>query len=199
MWCKGDAALALAGQSAQGSPTRKHRRTAPSSTRSASKGRFSNSLSRLSATEAPKSSPPALPVDTSDRLAHLVRDAGKLLSRALQMRSAQYSIAYGHWTFLRTLEKGWNQPDGAEPIGGRNDALDIRCGSINRATRLHRSNAEARQSEEDLYLSKRTGRVLEHDLVPLAIEVNNIATSGPTKREIVDFRKYTDQHAREAR
>ena len=44
-------------------------------------------------------------VDLSDRLAHLVKDAGKLLARALQSRLAERSIAYGHWTFLRILWK----------------------------------------------------------------------------------------------
>src|ERR1700761_2812031 len=60
-----------------------------------------------------------LPIDTTDRLAHLVKDAGKSLSRALQVRLAQRSIAYGHWTFLRILWKrdGISQAELSELAG----------------------------------------------------------------------------------
>ena len=39
----------------------------------------------------------------NDRLAHLVRDAGRSCVRALQMRLEEHSVSFGHWTFLRIL------------------------------------------------------------------------------------------------
>src|ERR1700719_541880 len=39
----------------------------------------------------------------SDRLAHLVKDAARSMVRALQMRLAEHSVSFGHWTFLRIL------------------------------------------------------------------------------------------------
>src|SRR5213595_3014215 len=38
-----------------------------------------------------------------DRLAHLVKDAMRGMSRALQVRLAEHSVLLGHWTFLRIL------------------------------------------------------------------------------------------------
>ena len=39
----------------------------------------------------------------NDRLAHLVKDATRGLTRALQMRLTEHSVSFGHWTFLRIL------------------------------------------------------------------------------------------------
>src|SRR6202171_5138299 len=39
----------------------------------------------------------------NDRLAHLVKDAARAMVRALQMRLAEHSVTFGHWTFLRIL------------------------------------------------------------------------------------------------
>ena len=39
----------------------------------------------------------------NDRLAHLVRDAGRAYTRALQLRLADHGVPFGHWTFLRIL------------------------------------------------------------------------------------------------
>src|SRR5712691_8998614 len=39
----------------------------------------------------------------NDRLAHLLKDARRGLSRALQGRLARHSVSYGHWTYLRIL------------------------------------------------------------------------------------------------
>src|SRR5665647_483039 len=39
----------------------------------------------------------------NDRLAHLIKDATRGLTRALQMRLTEHAVAFGHWTFLRIL------------------------------------------------------------------------------------------------
>src|SRR4029453_19627735 len=38
-----------------------------------------------------------------DRLAHLVKDAVRMLDRALQRRLARHRVSSGHWPFLRAL------------------------------------------------------------------------------------------------
>jgi len=38
-----------------------------------------------------------------DRLAHLVRDAGRAFNKRLQVRLQKYNVSFGHWTFLRIL------------------------------------------------------------------------------------------------
>ena len=39
----------------------------------------------------------------NDRLAHLVRDAARGLTRALQFRLSEHGVSFGHWVFLRIL------------------------------------------------------------------------------------------------
>ncbi|MEJ2760116.1 MAG: MarR family transcriptional regulator, partial [Gammaproteobacteria bacterium] len=38
-----------------------------------------------------------------DKLAHLVKDAWRAFVRILQIRLMEYSVSFGHWTFLRIL------------------------------------------------------------------------------------------------
>ena len=38
-----------------------------------------------------------------DRLAHLVRDAGRAFNKRLQVRLQKHNVSFGHWTFLRIL------------------------------------------------------------------------------------------------
>ena len=54
-----------------------------------------------------------------DRFAHLVKDAGRGLTRALQMRLTEHSVSFGHWTFLRILwvEDGLTQRELSERAG----------------------------------------------------------------------------------
>ena len=55
----------------------------------------------------------------NDRLAHLVKDATRGLTRALQTRLTEHSVSFGHWTFLRILweSDGITQRDLSERAG----------------------------------------------------------------------------------
>ncbi|MDH7795545.1 DNA-binding MarR family transcriptional regulator [Beijerinckia sp. GAS462] len=121
----------------------------------------------------------SMTVDPSDRMAHLVKLAGKALVRALQMRLAQISVAHGHWTFLRVL---WQQ-DGLS---------QVELGAVAGVTRPSTS-AAVKAMEELGYVELRqqkgnrknvyvfltaAGRALERKLVPLAVDVNKIALEG---------------------
>ena len=54
-----------------------------------------------------------------DRLAHLIKDATRGLTRSLQRRLADHSVSFGHWTFLRILwdRDGLTQRELAERAG----------------------------------------------------------------------------------
>ena len=54
-----------------------------------------------------------------DRMAHLVRDAARGLTRALQFRLAAHGVSMGHWVFLRILwdEDGLSQRELAARAG----------------------------------------------------------------------------------
>ena len=55
----------------------------------------------------------------NDRFAHLIKDATRGLTRALQLRLTEHSVSFGHWTFLRILweEDGLTQRELSERAG----------------------------------------------------------------------------------
>lgn len=128
-------------------------------------------------------------VDTSDRLAHLVKDAGKLLSRALQMRLAERSIAYGHWTFLRILWRrdGISQTDLSRLAGVMTPSTFAAVKAMEELGYVERRQRPENLKKVYIHLTK-AGRSLQAELEPLAVEVNDIAMAGCTKAQIRDFR-----------
>jgi DNA-binding MarR family transcriptional regulator len=159
--------------------------------------------------------PPARPagellgtaVDTSDRLAHLVKDAGKSLSRALQARLAERSIAYGHWTFLRILWKhdGISQTELSRLAGVMTPSTFAAVQAMEDLGYVVRKRKPGNRKTVYICLTP-MGRALEEKLVPLAIDVNDVATNGLSARQIDEFRKALiaiienlEQHARSPR
>jgi len=115
----------------------------------------------------------------NDRLAHLVRDAGRAYTRALQLRLAEYGIPFGHWTFLRIL---W------ESDGLTQRELSDRAGVMEPTTFTAMKNMEAlgyierRQLPDNkknmyVYLTP-AGRKLKKKLVPLAEQTNHVSLQG---------------------
>lgn len=129
-------------------------------------------------------------VDTSDRLAHLVKDAGKALSRALQMRLAERSVAYGHWTFLRILWKhdGISQTELSRLAGVMAPSTFAAVQAMEQLGYVVRKQKPDNRKTVYIWLTP-AGRALESELVPLAIDVNNVATKGLSPRQIDEFRK----------
>lgn len=129
-------------------------------------------------------------VDTSDRLAHLVKDAGKSLSRALQIRLAERSVAYGHWTFLRILWKhdGISQTELSRLAGVMTPSTFAAVQAMEELGYVVRKHKPDNRKTIYIWLTP-AGRALEAKLVPLAVEINNIATSGLTPHQIEEFRK----------
>ena len=55
----------------------------------------------------------------NDRLAHLIRDAGRSLGHRLTPLLAEHDIPFGHWAFLRVLwdQDGLTQKELSDAIG----------------------------------------------------------------------------------
>lgn len=140
--------------------------------------------------QASLSPPSSLIVDTSDRLAHLVKDAAKLLSRSLQSRLAKHSIAYGHWTFLRILWKqdGISQTELSRLAGVMTPSTFSAVRSMEDLGYVVRKQRPDNRKVVYIYLTTR-GRALEARLVHLAIDVNEIATRGLSQQQVEAFRK----------
>ncbi len=54
-----------------------------------------------------------------DRLAHLVRDAARVLTKSMQLRLAEHDVSFGHWAFLRVLwvTEGLTQRELSDQVG----------------------------------------------------------------------------------
>jgi DNA-binding MarR family transcriptional regulator len=133
---------------------------------------------------------PRSDVDLSDRLAHLVKDAGKLLARALQSRLNEHAIAYGHWTFLRILWKhnGISQTRLSELAGVMTPSTFAAVRSMEKFGYVVRRQKPRNRKNIHIFLTP-AGRALEAELVPLALEVNKIAMAGLSRKQVSEFRK----------
>lgn len=126
----------------------------------------------------------------NDRLAHLVRDAGRAYTRALQLRLAEYGVPFGHWTFLRIL---W------ECDGLTQRELSDRAGVMEPTTFAAMKNMEALgyierrqlpENKKNMYVHLTpAGRALKKKLVPLAEDANQVSIQGLSASDIQTTRR----------
>ena len=126
----------------------------------------------------------------NDRLAHLVRDAGRAYTRALQLRLADHGVPFGHWTFLRIL---WDND------GLTQRELSDRAGVMEPTTFTAMKNMEAlgyidrRQlpdNKKNMYVHLTpAGRALKKKLVPLAEQTNQVSIQGLRESDIQTTRR----------
>ncbi len=115
----------------------------------------------------------------NDRLAHLLKDATRGLTRALQVRLAEHSVSFGHWTFLRILwdADGITQRDLSERAGLMEPTTYSALLAMERLGYVERRRQPDSRKKVYVFLTER-GRDLREKLVPLAEEVNAIAVRG---------------------
>ena len=125
-----------------------------------------------------------------DRLAHVVREAARALTRDLTARLAAHGVSFGHWAFLRIL---WE-----------NDGLTQR-GLSERAGVMEPTTAAALKAMEELgYVERRQlpenrknvyvhltpkGRALRARLEPLAVAVNKAAVRNVAAGDVAACRR----------
>ena len=126
----------------------------------------------------------------NDRLAHLVKDAARGLARALQMRLAEHSVSYGHWTFLRILweSEGLTQRQLSGQAGVMEPTTFSALNAMERLGYVVRRPSPKSRKEVHVYLTPK-GRTLKTKLVPLAEEVNEIALRRVAAADIAATRR----------
>jgi DNA-binding MarR family transcriptional regulator len=125
-----------------------------------------------------------------DRMAHLVKDATRSFLRALQQRLARHDVALGHWTFLRIL---WER-DG---LTKRELSIEAGVAEPTTFTALRAMEAldyvrleQRPDNRKNVYVFLTPhGRKLRRQLVPLAEEVNAIATRGVPEADVATTRR----------
>jgi DNA-binding MarR family transcriptional regulator len=115
----------------------------------------------------------------NDRLAHLIKDATRALVRALQVRLADHKVSFGHWAFLRILweRDGLTQRELSERAGVMEPTTFAAVKAMERLGYIARRRMNGDRKKVYVFLTPR-GRMLRHQLVPLAEVVNGVATRG---------------------
>jgi MarR family transcriptional regulator, organic hydroperoxide resistance regulator len=126
----------------------------------------------------------------NDRLAHLIKDAMRGLSRALHMRLAKHSVSFGHWSFLRILWEtdGLTQRELSERAGLMESTTFSALTAMEKLGYLRRRQLPDSRKKVYVFLTPK-GRALKPKLVPLAEEVNDIAVEGLGAADIAATRR----------
>jgi DNA-binding MarR family transcriptional regulator len=126
----------------------------------------------------------------NDRLAHLIKDATRGLTRALQMRLTEHAVAFGHWTFLRILweNDGITQRELSERAGLMEPTTFSALKAMEKLGYVTRRQQPDSRKKVYVFLTPK-GRALREKLVPLAEEVNEIAVAGARPEAIAAARE----------
>jgi DNA-binding MarR family transcriptional regulator len=125
-----------------------------------------------------------------DRLAHLIKDATRGLVRALTMRLAEHGVSFGHWTFLRILweHDGLTQRELSEQAGVMEPTTFSAIKAMEELGYVTRRQMPENRKNVYVYLTPQ-GRALKEKLVPLAEEVNRVATRGVPPEDVAAMRR----------
>jgi DNA-binding MarR family transcriptional regulator len=119
-----------------------------------------------------------------DRLAHLVRDAARVLAKSLQVRLAEYSVSFGHWSFLRVLwyTEGLTQRELSEQVGLMEPTTFTALKAMEAKGLVERRHQDGNRKNLHIYLTDK-GRALKDELIPIAEELNEVAVRGLSEEE----------------
>ncbi len=126
-----------------------------------------------------------------DRLAHLIKDATRGLTRSLQRRLAEHSVSFGHWTFLRILwdRDGLTQRELAERAGLMEPTAYTALVAMEKLGYVDRIHAPEDSGRKVFVHLTDAGRALRDVLVPMAVEVNELAVAGVAEDDIAATRR----------
>jgi DNA-binding MarR family transcriptional regulator len=125
-----------------------------------------------------------------DRMAHLIRDASRGLSRGLQMRLREHGVAHGHWTYLRILWRadGLTQRQLSEQAGVMEPTTFSALQAMEKLGYVTRQKLPDNRKQVRVFLTPK-GAALRAVLVPLAEEVNRIGLAGMSAEDIAITRR----------
>ena len=125
-----------------------------------------------------------------DRLAHLVRDAGRAFNKRLQVRLQKYNVSFGHWTFLRILwtSDGLTQKALSDLAGVMEPTTFSAIQAMEALGYVVRKQKPENRKNMYVHLTPK-GKALKKALVPLAVDVNHVAVHGVSQAELLTTRK----------
>jgi DNA-binding MarR family transcriptional regulator len=125
-----------------------------------------------------------------DRLAHLVRDAGRAFNKRLQVRLQKHNISFGHWTFLRILwsSDGMTQKELSDLAGVMEPTTFSAIKAMEELGYVERRQRPTNRKNMYVHLTVK-GKALKKVLVPLAVDVNHVAVQGVRMADLLTTRK----------
>jgi DNA-binding MarR family transcriptional regulator len=125
-----------------------------------------------------------------ERLAHIIRETARALARALAPRLAGHGVSFGHWAFLRILWEleGLTQRELSERAGVMEPTTFAALKSMEELGYIERRQAPGNRKNVYVYLTPH-GRALKKKLVPLAEDVNKVATRGVGADDLATTRR----------
>lgn len=125
-----------------------------------------------------------------DRLAHLVKDAMRGLTRGLQRRLNEYSVSFGHWSFLRILwdTDGLTQRELSERAGVMEPTTFSALAAMEKLGYIRRVPAAEGGRKVHIHLTP-AGWALKEKLVPMAVEVNEVAVRSVSEADVAATRR----------
>jgi DNA-binding MarR family transcriptional regulator len=125
-----------------------------------------------------------------ERLAHIVRETARAFVRALTARLAEHGVSFGHWSFLRILwqRDGLTQRELSEMAGVMEPTTFAALRAMEQLGYVERRQVPENRKNVYVYLTAE-GRALQEKLVPLAEDVNKVATRGLKADELATTRR----------
>ena len=125
-----------------------------------------------------------------ERLAHVIREAARALVRALTLRLAEHGVSFGHWTFLRILwqRDGLTQRELSVMAGVMEPTTFAALKAMEELGYVERRQLPENRKNVYVHLTPQ-GRALKKKLVPLAEDVNKVATRGVKAEELATTRR----------
>ena len=120
---------------------------------------------------------------------YLVRDTHLLFAKALRNRLQNHQITPGQWYFLRILwdEEGLSQRELSRRVGTTEPTTVSALRLLARSGMIERVRNPKDRRTINIYLTDKA-RNMKADLMPVAFEVNDVATRGLTDFEFAQLR-----------
>jgi MarR family transcriptional regulator, organic hydroperoxide resistance regulator len=120
---------------------------------------------------------------------YLVRDTHLLFAKTLRMRLQQHQITPGQWYFLRTLwdEEGLSQRELSRRVGTTEPTTVSALRLLARNGMIERVRNPKDRRTINIFLTDKA-RAMKDELMPVAVEVNDIATRGLSDEEFTQLR-----------
>jgi DNA-binding MarR family transcriptional regulator len=121
----------------------------------------------------------------NDRVAHLLRDASRAFTRALQIRLARHEVQIGHWNYLRVLWEtdGLTQKELSSRVGVMEPSTFSAIQAMEANGYIVRRHLPTNKKNIYVYLTRK-GRALKKKLEPLAEEVNTLSANGVSPENV---------------